>query len=204
MTNNTTKVLIVEDEALIAMDLEMIIESMGFLVVGIVDNGDEALDQLITRQPDLILLDVNIRGHKDGIELAEIIKERTKKPFIFITSYADKRTLDRAKQTLPYGYILKPFSEQELKATIEIALFRYANEKTDGLPTIEEVNNNLISDLTDKEYEIMTDIYNGLANQQIASKHYISINTVKTHVKNLYTKTDVNNRAALVRWISAQ
>lgn len=197
-------VLIVEDEALIAMDLEMIVESMNFNVVGTSDNGDDALDLIATRDPDLILLDVNIKGHKDGIELAEIIKEKTKKPFIFITSYADKATLDRAKHTLPYGYILKPFSEQELKATIEIALFRYANEKTDSLPSLNELNQNLVSEITDKEYEVMIDIYNGLANQQIAAKQFISVNTVKTHVKNLYSKADVHSRAELVRWLSSK
>ncbi|WP_235297973.1 response regulator transcription factor [Portibacter marinus] len=201
---SNTKVLIVEDEALIAMDLEMIMESMGHHVVGITGNGDEALDMIANRQPDLILLDVNIQGQKDGIELAEIIKDRSKKPFIFITSYADKSTLDRAKHTLPYGYILKPFSEQELKATVEIALFRYANESTDEVPSLNTINQNLMSEITDKEYEVMVDIYNGLANQQIASKHFISVNTVKTHVKKLYAKADVHNRAELVKWLSTQ
>ncbi|GLR17113.1 response regulator transcription factor [Portibacter lacus] len=196
------KVVIVEDEALISMDLEMILESMDFNVVGISDNGDEALDIIANRNPDLILLDINIRGHLDGIELAEVIRTKTKKPFIYITSYADKATLDRAKHTFPYGYILKPFSEVELKATIEIAMFRFENEKGKGAPELKDINNKIHAELTDKEYEVLLDIFSGLANQQIASKQFISINTVKTHVKNLYGKIEVHTRAELVKWIS--
>ncbi len=197
-----TKVLIVEDEAIIAADLEMIMESMSFQVVGISDNSDEALDMISTRKPDLILLDINIYGERDGIELAEIIRETTKKPFIFITSYADKKTLDRAKHTLPYGYILKPFNERELKATIEIALFRFSSHDDSDMPSIEKLNQQIYSALTEKEYEIIEDIFKGLANQQIASKHFISINTVKTHIKNIYAKTEVHNRAELVKWLT--
>lgn len=197
------KVVIVEDEALIALDLEMIMESMNFKVVGISDNGDEALDIISSRDPDLILLDINIRGQKDGIELAEIIRTKTQKPFVFITSYADRNTLERAKHTLPYGYILKPFSEMELKATIEIALFRFENERGKDISDLTAINNIIHSELTQKEYEVLLDIYNGLANQQIASKQFISINTVKTHVKNLYAKIDVHSRAELVRWLSS-
>jgi len=197
-----TKVVIVEDEALIALDLEMIMESMDFNVVGISDNGDEALDIIASRDPDLILLDVNIKGQLDGIQLAEIIRTKTKKPFLYVTSYADKETLDRAKHTLPYGYILKPFSEAELKATIEIALFRFANDKERTSPELETINHAIHSDLTLKEFEVLLDIYNGLANQQIASKQFVSVNTIKTHVKNLYSKIDVHSRAELVKWLS--
>jgi DNA-binding NarL/FixJ family response regulator len=196
-------VVIIEDEALIALDLEMIMESMGFNVVGTSDNGDEALDIIASRNPDLILLDINIKGQKDGIELAEIIRTKTKKPFVFITSYADKNTLERAKHTLPYGYILKPFSEAELKATIEIALFRFENEVGKDIPDLSAINHVIDSELTQKEHEVLVDIYNGLANQQIASKQFISVNTVKTHVKNLYSKINVHSRAELVRWLSA-
>lgn len=195
-------VIIVEDEAIIAADLEMILESMSFKVVGVTDNSDEALDLINSRDPDLILLDININGERDGIELAEIIKEKTKKPFIFITSYADKGTLDRAKHTLPYGYIVKPFNERELKATIEIALFRYSNENINEVPSIEFINSKIFNPITEKEYVIIEDIFKGLANQQIASKNYVSINTVKTHIKNIYSKISVHNRAELVKWLS--
>ncbi len=154
-------------------------------------------------QPSIIFfIDINIKWQKDGVELAEIIRTKTKKPFVFITSYADKNTLERAKHTLPYGYILKPFSEAELKATIEIALFRFDNEKDGAVPDLSAINHRIDTELTQKEYEVLLDIYNGLANQQIASKQFISVNTVKTHVKNLYSKIDVHSRAELVRWLS--
>lgn len=196
------KALIVEDDAIIATDLEMIIEGMDFQVVGITDNSDEALDLMISRQPDIILLDINIIGERDGIQLAEIIREKIKKPFIYITSYTDRKTLERAKHTLPYGYIVKPFSESELKITIEIAIFRFQNEMDRAIPSREKINAILFQGLTEKEHDIMKDLYDGLANAQIASKHYISINTVKSHVKSIYNKISVHNRTELVKWLA--
>ena len=197
-----SSVLIVEDEAIIAVDLEMILESVPYKVVGIADNANEAIELIVNRDPDFVLLDININGDKDGVELASIIKERFKKPFIFITSYTDKATLDRAKHTLPYGYIVKPFNEAELLATIEIAMFRYNNDNLQSIPNIISINKKIYQDITEKEYAILEDIFQGLANQQIASKQFISINTVKTHIKNIYVKIDVHNRAELVRWLS--
>jgi DNA-binding NarL/FixJ family response regulator len=157
---------------------------------------------MISRQPDIILLDINIIGERDGIQLAEIIREKIKKPFIYITSYTDRKTLERAKHTLPYGYIVKPFSESELKITIEIAIFRFQNEMDRAIPSREKINAILFQGLTEKEHDIMKDLYDGLANAQIASKHYISINTVKSHVKSIYNKISVHNRTELVKWLA--
>lgn len=196
-------VLIVEDEAIIATDLTMIMQSIDFQVVGTADNANEAIELISNRNPDLILIDVNIKGNKDGIELAGMINERFKKPFIFITSHTDKATLDRAKHTFPYGYIVKPFNEHELKATIEMAMFRYSNENFNSLPAFEIINKKIFSPLTDKEYDILEDMFLGLANQQIASKKYISINTVKTHIKNIYVKIEIHNRAELIKWLAS-
>ena len=81
-------------------------------------------------------------------------------------------------------------------------MFRYSNDNLQSTPSITTINNKIYQDITDKEYAIIKDIFLGLANQQIASKQFISINTVKTHIKNIYIKIDVHNRAELVRWLS--
>lgn len=122
-------VLIVEDEIIIAEDIASYLESLGYNVIGIVDNGTAALQKIKEDAPDLILLDININGPIDGVQVATIIKQDYKIPFIFLTAFTDKQTLDRVKQTDPYGYIVKPFEEKDLEVTIELALYKFKKDK---------------------------------------------------------------------------
>ena len=115
-----SKILIVEDEPLIADDIADILEQSGYQVVGIADEAPDALAMVEDTTPDLVLLDVNIEGDQDGIELAPQLKT----PFIYLTSYYDQKTLDRAKKTNPSGYIVKPFKEHDLIVNVEMALSR--------------------------------------------------------------------------------
>jgi len=117
------KILIVEDEPIIAADLELTLESMGYNVVGIEDNAEDALISIEENSPDLILLDINLEGDIDGIMLAQDINNSYKIPFVFLTSNADKLTINRVKRTQPAGFIVKPFNEKDLLSNIEIALF---------------------------------------------------------------------------------
>lgn len=115
-------VLIVEDEPIIADDLALMMEDLGHQVVGLSDTCEEGL-QLIERfRPDIALLDIMIRGNDDGIRLAHQINERYQTPFVFISSLYDTHTLNRARNTHPCGYLVKPFKESDLKVTIELAL----------------------------------------------------------------------------------
>lgn len=114
------KILIVEDEPLIADDIADILEQQGYEIVGVVDEAIDALAIVARKQPDLALLDINIVGDMDGIELATKLAI----PFIFLTSYYDKKTLNRAKETNPSGYIVKPFNARDLLVNVEIALAR--------------------------------------------------------------------------------
>lgn len=114
------KVLIVEDEPLIADDIAVRLEKHGYEVVGIADEAHDALQIIEEKKPDIVLLDVNIEGNVDGISLAAQLSI----PFVFITSYYDQKTLDRAKLTNPSGYIVKPFNERDLIANLEIAQSR--------------------------------------------------------------------------------
>jgi len=122
------KILIVEDEPIIATDIELILENLGYEVCGTVDNAVEAMENIIENNPDLVLLDIHIEGDMDGILLAQEIKEKHKIPFIFLTSNADTQTINRVKRTKPSGFIVKPFDEKDLQSNIEIALFSDKNQ----------------------------------------------------------------------------
>jgi PAS domain S-box-containing protein len=117
------KILIVEDEAIIAMEIESQLQSLGYQVTSIVDTGEKAIEKAEADQPDLMLMDIRIKGEMDGIEAASQIQSNLDIPIIFLTAYADNEKLERAKFLLPYGYLLKPVQQRELKATVEIALY---------------------------------------------------------------------------------
>jgi len=128
------KIYIVEDDPIICTDLEISLKQFGYHVVGLSDHPDLATEQIVQLKPDLVLLDINLGGAIDGIKLANWLNEQVGTPFIFVTSYADAKTIELAKNTQPLGYIHKPFDDQQLHATIEIASIRI-NQKKELLPT---------------------------------------------------------------------
>ena len=119
------KILIVEDELIIAKGLARKLEKLEYVVVGIASSSVSALEKVTETQPDLILMDIVIKGDLDGIETAKIIQEKFNIPVIYVTAYADDETLERAEKTQSYGYILKPFKEREVHAAIKIALNKH-------------------------------------------------------------------------------
>jgi two-component system sensor kinase FixL len=121
---NAEKILVVEDNAAIALDLSWQLETLGYDVVGTASSGEEALEQIIQSRPDAVLMDIRLSGGMDGIETAARIPETINPAVIYLTGSSEEATLKRARQTQPYGYLLKPFSERELHATIQIALER--------------------------------------------------------------------------------
>lgn len=193
------RVLIVEDEPLIAEDISEFLGEMDYACAGIAYDSETALDMLVNRHPDVALLDINIEGSKNGIELAQVIRDNYKIPFLFLTSHSDKSTLDEAKKTLPYGYILKPFNEKDLVSSLEMALFRHANENKSALPELSKINKALNTNLTEKEYACLVEIFNGCTNKQMAKNQFVSVNTIKSHLKNLYLKLDAPNRTSAVQ-----
>lgn len=123
------RMLVVEDERIVSMDLQGRLKSMGYEVVGAAVSGEEAIEKAGALHPDMILMDIMLDGQLDGIQAAEIIRSRFGIPVIYLTAYADTATLERAKITEPFGYILKPFEERELHGHIEIALYKNRMEK---------------------------------------------------------------------------
>jgi CheY-like chemotaxis protein len=117
------RILIVEDEAIIAMEIESQLQALGYKVTSIVDTGEDAIEKAEEYKPDIILMDIRIKGKMDGIETAEVIRKRFGIPVIFTTAYLDQERIQRAKIVMPFGYVLKPIQERDLKVTIEMALY---------------------------------------------------------------------------------
>lgn len=117
------RILIVEDEPFIAENLQEMLSIFGHENTEIANSANQAIKAIKTSRPDLVLLDVKIKGDQDGIELGGIIKDQYQLPFVYITSYSDKDTVNRAKHTQPLGFIVKPFTKDDVYAAIEVALF---------------------------------------------------------------------------------
>lgn len=122
------KILVVEDEAIVAEDIASRLERMDYIITDIVASGEDAIISAITTPPDLILMDIMLQGKIDGITAAKQIYKTVKLPVVYLTAYGDEDTLQRAKLSGSFGYLLKPFHERELRATIEIALSRHQVE----------------------------------------------------------------------------
>lgn len=192
------RILIVEDEPIIAADIESSLLRQDYEIAGIAYSSTQALDMLVTRFPDLVLLDISIKGDKDGIDIARIIKEKYHIPFIFLTSYSDRSTLERAKPTMPFGYIVKPFKDKDLLSTIEIGMFRYADMHNAGELSKEMIEQKNEVQLTKMEYSIIKKIWEGKSNRDLSDDLFISINTTKTHIKNIFSKFNVRSRNELI------
>lgn len=123
------KILITEDEILIAREIEITLQDLGYTVTGIARNGRDAIEQIAKTRPDLVLMDIVMPGDLDGIETANLVRMQFHLPIVFLTAYADADTLRRAKITEPFGYVLKPFQSHELDVAIQVALVRHQSEK---------------------------------------------------------------------------
>ncbi len=126
---NKSKIIVVEDEGLIAYHLKEVLEKNKYSVAATVATGEEAITEAYNKNPDIILMDINLAGEMNGIVAAQKIRDDFNIPVIFLTAYGDENVLEEAKQADPYGYILKPFNERELIVVIEIAVHKHKTEK---------------------------------------------------------------------------
>jgi DNA-binding NarL/FixJ family response regulator len=195
-----TRILIVEDEPLIAESIAMHLANTGFAISGIAYDSDEALNELQVNSPDAAILDINLESSKDGIEIAEYINQHLQIPFIYLTSYSDNSIMQRAKATSPAGYIVKPFNKKTLVATLEIAISNHAQLSNRHVPRLnfDKINQCTPSPLSQREFEVVQLLYEGKSNQQTADQLFISLNTLKRHINNAYFKLDVNSRTSAI------
>ena len=122
------KILVVEDESIIAEDIRRSLENLGYSVPSVVSSGETAINKAKEERPDLVLMDIMLKGKMDGIEAAGKIRSEFNIPIVYLTAYGDDNILARAKITEPFGYLIKPFKDRELKINIEIALYKYRME----------------------------------------------------------------------------
>ncbi len=192
------KIVVVEDEALIAAEIVSTLDLLGYQVVGQAMNGDKALDLFANNAFDLALLDINIKGQRNGIDLGKILNKKYGIPFIYLTSYSDKNTLSEVKETAPAAYILKPFTTNDLKVNIELAF--YNHEK--GLEKKElrkaYIEEQIGCALAEREYEVLMAFNEGLSYKQVAESLFISINTVKHYQKNIFRLFGVTSKSELL------
>ena len=128
VSDKMARILIVEDESIVAMEIQDRLKSLGYSVVDAISSGEKAIKKAGEAHPDLVLMDIRLKGKIDGIETAKQIRNRFDIPVIYLTAYADDETLKRARIAEPYGYILKPFEERELRSNIEVALYKHKVE----------------------------------------------------------------------------
>lgn len=139
------RILVVEDESILAMLIKRKLQNWGYEVVDWVDTGENAVNSAKRNEPDLILMDIVLKGNMDGIEAAQLIRDDLDIPIIYLTAYSNNEVLERARATEPYGYILKPFREGEVNANIKMAIYKHKSEKKKR----EEIKNRVLADFYD-------------------------------------------------------
>ena len=176
--------MVVEDEAVIALRLQQMLKEMGYDVIGVSYSGEEALEKARSLRPDLILMDIMIPGKLDGIAVAEMVKSELDIPVIFLTAFSEDKIIERAKKAEPYGYILKPFQDREIKAAIEVAF--YKKEMENALKESEEKFRTLAENANDGILVASEHGEHVYANKRAAEITGYSVSELlKTKIKNL-------------------
>ncbi len=147
------RILVVEDEAITAMHIRRALQDWGYVVLGVLDTAEEAVTKAAELNPDLMLMDITLKGRMDGVEAVGIINSRLDIPVIYLTAHADERTVERAKTTKPFGYLVKPIDVKVLRPSIEMALYKHQNEGAtpEGTETFLEVARILAQPVSPKE-----------------------------------------------------
>lgn len=193
-------ILVVEDDPIIAKVIEHYLCELGHRVIASVENSERALDMIHSQQPDLVFLDINIDGTRDGIEVAHVLDRDYDIPYIFLSALSDQSTVERIFNIKPIGYVVKPFQASDLFMAISIGMANYYKNQKKEL-TQDVVNNVALSPLSQKEYAVLKDIARGMTNQQIANQLEVSKNTIKWHTQNIFSKLGVPNRTAATQLV---
>ncbi|MBP7809381.1 MAG: response regulator [Bacteroidia bacterium] len=200
-------IFIVEDESIVAKDIQNNLIKLGYNVLGIANNGKDAIEQIKETNPDVVLMDIMIKGDLTGIEVAEQIRKHISVPVIFLTAYADESTLSRAKVTEPYGYILKPFKEIDLHSTIEMAVYKHQKDSAlqkerDFLYSLVENKDGSQSDiLFVKANSRLVKVYLKDIYYVEALKDYVIINTQYARYTVHSTMRDIEKKLGTIEFI---
>ena len=193
----SVKVLIIEDDPIIADYLSQLLSTEGFNVLGIAHTGERALDKISSLQPDLCICDIHLGTGMSGIDVAEVISSKYQLPYIFLTSFDDDATLSEAEKHSPYGYIVKPFQDRTLMATVKIAWSNYQKQSSAAVMCKDDIESKINATLTDQEYNIITQLINGQSYKQIAKAQFLTTDSIKYHAGKIYKKCGIKNRSEL-------
>jgi DNA-binding NarL/FixJ family response regulator len=194
---NLINVLVVEDEALVAAMIKEALSKSKYHVRAVAFDKSSAEKYLSSEPIDAVLLDINLAGQFEGIDIGRQIRDQHHIPFIYITAHADDQTLQNAKLTQPSGYIIKPFTERDLLAGLEIAVYNF-HQRHSLQSDISVINPKLKDPLSNRELDVMKLIFEGKTNQQISEELFLSVNTIKTHLSRLFTKLNAGSRTEAV------
>lgn len=194
-------VLIVEDEPLIAEDIKQTCIENNIDVAGIAYNLEDAVAILEEKKVDYVLLDIQLGDSNDGLEIGNRLSKEYFIPFSYITSFSDSKTLAEVKLTKPSGYLTKPFRNRDIIIQIELGLDIASRLQKTELISLKEVNKISMDELTQREFQVVLEICNGKSNLEISEVLFVSMNTVKTHLKNIFSKLDVKSRTELIHKI---
>lgn len=159
-------ILVVEDEAIVARDIQRTLDDLGYDVLTPAATCEDAILRASERCPDLVLMDIRISGERDGIETAEILRRRFRVPVVFLTAYADDVTIERAKRAQPYGYLLKPIKPNELRSAVEVVIYKRQIELADRLAAVGTMAAGVASEINDPLTTVLTNVQFGFRELQ--------------------------------------
>ena len=192
------QILLIEDELIVAMDIKKSLEKNGTNRVFSARNYSEAKKAFLEVDFNIIICDVNLNEAKDGIEIIVELMQIKEMPVVYLTAYDNPEIISRAKETVPYAYLLKPFNELQLEMTIDLADLNF-KKKEEGYIAIEE-NINKLDDLTKREKEILLVVATGKTSKEIGKCLNISQHTVDKHKKNIKKKLNLSTIGELVNF----
>lgn len=190
-------ILILEDEPIIAMDLKAFCEESAYNVVAVCYNYTQAIQEIELQNPNFALVDIRLGNNDYGLQFGKKLNEEFGIPFIYITSFFDDNTIKEAKTTYPSGYLVKPITKGGLTAAIQIGAANFSQWRNKN-NFDEKVKKYSIQPLTNRETEILLHLMQGKTNHEIATAQFVSIHTIKSHLKNLFQKFDVESRGQLI------
>ena len=192
------EILLIEDEFIIAKDIKVLLGKNNFAIVDYARNYDTALDLFIKNSYDLIISDINLNDKKDGIEIIAEFSKIKKVPVVYLTAYSDLDIVKRAEKTMPFAYILKPYNNNQLKATINLALLNF-NKQSIAVSENKE-NTSKLRLLTIREKEVLVTLASGKITKEIAEALNISNHTVEQHKKNIRKKLNLTTVGELINF----
>lgn len=193
------KVLIVEDDLIIANDIASLLRHNGYEVIGIATNKRKALFYINQFSIDIAILDISMEEESDGITISKIIRDKHHFPFIFLTSFSDDKILTEAQEQEPEAYLVKPFQDATLLASLKLSIrnFKNRSQHQPDFSLLEDV-------LTTTEMKICKQLTTGLTYEEIAQLFNVSKNTIRFHAKNIFFKLDISKRSGIIEILNAK